>query len=413
MRISSNMIYAQGVGSMQKQWSSVLHTQQQVSTGRRVLTPADDPIAASRALEVGQSKGVNAQFMTNQGYAEDRLNLFESKLGAVTDILQHFRDQAIYAGSGGMKEEDLRYIATDLRSQFDSLLSLANSQDGLGDYLFSGYQANTKPFSGDLAGVNYLGDQGTQSIQVSASRYMPVSLPGSDIFTATSALSDDLVAAYTGTRADGSLNEGDAALSGALVYPVDVSANLGRRYEVTYVDDGVNPAGWNIYEYRAGVSDKIPVALGVSALNDPAVVAATGLDLSVANGAPADGDRFEVFASSPNMFDNIGMFVDALERPGPSGMADGAVAVALQDIDAGIENILKVRAQIGSQLNETKSLTSVGSDLNLQYSEVISELMDVDYVEALSRLTQQTTYLQAAQQSFMRVASLSLFDYLG
>jgi len=235
----------------------------------------------------------------------------------------------------------------------------------------------------------------------------------SDIFTATSALSDDLVAAYTGTRADGSLNEGDAALSGALVYPVDVSANLGRRYEVTYVDDGVNPAGWNIYEYRAGVSDKIPVALGVSALNDPAVVAATGLDLSVANGAPADGDRFEVFASSPNMFDNIGMFVDALERPGPSGMADGAVAVALQDIDAGIENILKVRAQIGSQLNETKSLTSVGSDLNLQYSEVISELMDVDYVEALSRLTQQTTYLQAAQQSFMRVASLSLFDYLG
>ncbi|THF65719.1 flagellar hook-associated protein 3 [Pseudothauera nasutitermitis] len=406
MRISSNMIYQKGVGSMQQQWSSLLHTQQQLSTGRRVLTPADDPIAASRALELGQSKGVNSQFMVNTGYAEDRLGLLEGKLTGIGDILQYMRTKTVEAGNGSYDDKDLAYVATDLRAQFDAMLALANSQDGMGDYLFSGYMANQQPFSGDLAGVTYHGDHGTQTIQVSASRYMPVSLPGSDIFTNTRAYSNDLIAMPAGTN-----NVGNGALSAALPDPADPSL-LGRRYEVTYHDDGVNPPTWDIYEYRPGVADKIPVAVGATALNDPAITAALGFELDLASGTPEDGDQFEVFASSPNIFDNLGMLIDAMERPGPAGMAAGAVAVGLENIDGALENVLKTRARIGSQLVETEALQSLGSDLNLQYEESISDLMDVDYVEALSRFAQQQTYLQAAQQSFMQVSRLSLFDYL-
>jgi len=407
------MIYSQGVGSLQQQWRDLLHTQMEVSTGRRVLTPADDPIAAARAHELNQSKAVNAQFKTNLGYAKERMNLVESQLTGVTDILQYMRERAGYAGNGGHKEEDLRYIATDLRGQFEGLMGLANSQDGMGDYLFSGYKANDKPFNGDLFRTRYAGDHGSQTMQVSASRYLPVSLPGSDIFMSSRQLNDDLIGAYTGTRVDGAENEGDAALSGTFDYSVaNFGDKLARRYEITYNDDGVNPPTWDIYEYRPDVADKVPVAIGVASLNDPAVVAATGVNLSVGSGAPADGDRFEMFVSSPNMFDNIGMFIGALERPGPSGMANGAVAAALENLDGALENILKVRAQVGSQLTEVQNLESVNSDVNLQYEQVLSNLLDTDYVEALSRFTQQMTYLQASQQSFMKISGLSLFNYL-
>ncbi|THF64176.1 flagellar hook-associated protein FlgL [Pseudothauera rhizosphaerae] len=406
MRISSNMIYQKGVGSMQQQWSDILRTQQQLSSGKRVLTPADDPIAAARALEIGQSKGVNAQFMVNAGYAEDRMGLLESKLTGVTDILQYVRTKTVEAGNGVYDETDLSYVATDLRAQFEALLALANSKDGMGDYLFSGYKANEQPFTGNLAGVSYNGDQGTQTIQVSASRYMPVSLPGSDVFGSTRAFGDELISTPAGLA-----NQGDGALGATLTDPADVSL-LGRRYEVTYHDDGVNPPTWDIYEYRPDVADRIPVATGVTALDDPAVTAALGFELNLASGTPEDGDAFEVFASSPNVFDNLGMLIDALERPGPSGMAGGAVAVGLQNIDAALENVLKTRARIGSQLVEAQSIQTLGDDLNLQYSESISDLVDVDFVEALSRLAQQQTYLQAAQQSFLKVSGLSLFNYL-
>lgn len=95
MRVSTNMIYDRGVGSIQQQWKSILHTQQQVASGRRVLTPADDPIAAARALEIGQSKAVNSQFSVNTGYADDALKLLDSRLGSAGDVLHYVRERAV------------------------------------------------------------------------------------------------------------------------------------------------------------------------------------------------------------------------------------------------------------------------------------------------------------------------------
>lgn len=419
MRISTNMIYEKGVSSMQSQWGSLLHTQQQVSTGRRVLTPADDPIASARALEIGQSQGVNSQFMTNTGYADDRLKLLEGKLTGVNDTLQYIREKTVAAGNAAYSEEDLRYLATDLRAQFDGLLALANSQDGTGDYLFSGYRANDKPFVGGLSGVDYQGDHGTQTIQVSASRYMPVSLPGTDVFAATRQVDDTLVQASTGTHVDGSVNTGGTVLSGTLA-PLASGAvdydTLGRRYEIVY-NAGT---GYDVYEYQPDNPDRVTIATGLadlSSLGDPASPNYIGVDLQMndASGVaavPGDGDRFELFVASPNMFDNLGVLIDSMERPGPAGMAGGAIAFGLDNLDGAIENILQVRSQIGSQMTETESLQGIGSDLDIQYEQTISNLLDVDYAEAISRLTQQQTYLQAAQQSFMRVSGLSLFNFL-
>ena len=291
------------------------------------------------------------------------------------------------------------------------MLALGNTQDGMGDYIFSGYRSNQQPFSGDLAGVDYHGDEGTQTVQVSASRFMPVSLPGSDVFARTRTLVDSV---HVG---NGGQNTGTAAISGSVtVDPATGAAHTegqGRRFEIAY-----NGGAYDVYEYRPGVAQKITVATGLadlSSLGDPASPDFIGLDFDVSDGPPADGDRFEVFSASTNMFDNLGIVIDAMERPGPAGMAAGAVAFGLENIDHANENILKVRAQIGSQLIEADSLQSLGTDLNLQYTEVITGLTGLtseDWVEALSRLTQQRTYLEAAQQSFMRVSGLSLFNFL-
>lgn len=434
MRISTNMIYGKGVAALQNQTAELLKTQQQVSTGRRILTPADDPIASARALELGQSKGVNAQFARNIAYADDNLKILEGKLIGVGDILQYSRERAVQAGNGTMTATDLGYLATDLKSQFEALFGLANSRDGQGDYIFSGYKANTKPFEGGLGGVQYNGDEGGRNIQVSASRFMPVSLPGVDVFDRSRIVDVNAVSTPTDDKPTtndalysfkGENNTGTAlALNVSFdAATVDPTTDLGKRYQLSYSQpDPLVDGTWSVIMFVPG-GERVPVAFtpDVPPPATPSALTFNGITVELpADAAPVsnadptplgDGDSFEVFVASTKMFENYALFVSSLDDQGSVGAA-GGVAFALENMDFALENILKVRAQIGSQMVETEQLQNLGSDLDLQYAEAISRLEDVDYAEAISRLTQQQTYLQAAQQSFMRITGLSLFNFL-
>jgi flagellar hook-associated protein 3 FlgL len=77
-----------------------------------------------------------------------------------------------------------------------------------------------------------------------------------------------------------------------------------------------------------------------------------------------------------------------------------------------LENVSSVQASIGSRRVELASLTNASEALNLHYKERISDLEDLDYVEAISTFIQQQTQLEAAQSSFAKMTSLSLFNYL-
>lgn len=396
MRVSTNMIYDRGVATIQRQTADLLKTQQQVSSGRRILTPADDPIGAARALEITQSKAINTQFTTNQGYAEDNLKLLENRLTGVGEVLQYVRERTIQAGNAALSQTELKFIATDLRAQYEALVGLANSQDANNEFLFAGYKSQTQPFQGGFGAVEYVGDEGTRTIQVSSSRFMPVSFPGSEVFQRTRPLDASAISV-----APASANAGTATLSPTASSVPDVQR---ARYIVQW--DGAN---FTALRRVPGMPDE-----GVTVTptgTPPTSIELDGMSFTV-SATPADGDRFEVFAASTDIFANLAVFIDALERPGPSGMAGGAVGFALETLDSGLDNILRVRAQIGSQLVEVENLRNVGEDLDIQYATTLSRLQDVDFAEAISRLTRQQTFLEAAQASFVRVTGLSLFNFI-
>ncbi|PKO55404.1 MAG: flagellar hook-associated protein 3 [Betaproteobacteria bacterium HGW-Betaproteobacteria-21] len=401
MRISTSMIFDKGAASIQQQSASLMHLGQQVASGKRILTPADDPVGAARVLDLTQAKGINAQYATNQGYANDQLKLVESKLGGVSEILQYARERAVQAGSGTLNAEDRRYIAADMRSQFDALMALANTRDANNEYMFGGYRSQAQPFTGNLAGVSYEGDQGVRTLQVSSSRFMPVSFAGSEVFEG-GVVSKDEVGVFNSAGATDKL-------SASFSPPQLDSANSGKRYEISY--DSSLP-GYSVVEFRPGNPDPILVA------RDPDTTNANGdLELNfngltvTVNDTSSGGEKYEVIVPSANVFDNFALFIDGLERPGAGGVSAN-IEFALQSFDAGLESVLKVRAQVGSQMVEVEQLQNIGSDLNIQYATTLSSLQDLDYAEALTDLTMRQTLLQAAQQSFMRVSGLSLFNYL-
>lgn len=182
MRISTQTFFDNGAQRITDAQASLSRTQQQIASGRRILSPSDDPVAAARALVVTQSQALNTQYGTNRGYAKDALTSIDGTLASVTNLIQDVRTTAISAGNGLLNDAERASMATELQGRLDQLIGLANATDGQGNYLFSGFQTATPPFVQTAGGVQYQGDQGQRQIQVDAARKMTVGVPGQAIF---------------------------------------------------------------------------------------------------------------------------------------------------------------------------------------------------------------------------------------
>ena len=122
MRISTNMIYDMGSSKISDLQAAMLKTQQQISTNRRVLTPADDPIASASAIGINQAISMNEQFTTNRQNAKGALAQEESVLQSMTMLLQSVKDAVVGAGNASMNDEQRRMYLAQLNSSYDELL---------------------------------------------------------------------------------------------------------------------------------------------------------------------------------------------------------------------------------------------------------------------------------------------------
>ena len=431
MRISSGMIFDAGVSSINRQTASLLHVQQQVSAGRRILTPSDDPVAAARALEVKQANDIVTQLKQDQDSATYSLGLEEAQLTSAGDVLARVRELVVQGGNTNLSATARKGMATELRSRFDQLLGLANATDGAGQHIFSGYMGATTPFGGSvdniLAGneIVYQGDDGQRKLQVSPNRFIEVSDSGNDVFKRIRNGNGYFATGYAvGNTGTGIVTSGavtDPAVWNAAATK-DVTINFTVTAGVTTYDLVDTSSGISLLTGAAGPA---PLANQRAYQSGQPVVlksqgaeAAFDLGASVGvSGAPASGDSFSMAPStSQSVFVTLAKLIGALEAPNGTPAADAKyindIGFALTNLDQAANSILGVRARIGSRMNEIESLGSLNDSLNLQYQQTLSTLQDLDYAKAITDLTRKQTDLQAAQQSFARISQLSLFNYL-
>lgn len=424
MRISSGTIYDSGVASMQRQTEKLFQTQQQISSGRRILTPADDPVAAARVLEVSQSQSINQQYGTNGGTAGDILAAEESALGGITALLQGVRDMTVNAGDAALSQADRASLAADLRGRYQELLGLANSTDGSGQYLFSGYQGGTRPFTQSAPGVvAYNGDQGQRLMQIGPARQVAVSDAGSEVFQRiASGNGTFVVAAAAGNSGAAVVDSGtvlDASKWNAAANSKDLSIKFAVTVGVTTYDIVDNATGKSLLTAaNAGVPPYPRLYTSGSGIDINTLAGSAepafdyGARLSIA-GAPANGDSIKLTAGvNQDLFKTIDDLANVLATSSGGAVLTNGLMTAQRNLDNALENVITVRASVGSRLKELDTVNSSVADRNLQYSETLSRLQDLDYAKAVSDLTQLQVNLQAAQKSFAKVAGLSLFDYL-
>lgn len=421
MRISTSTIYESGIRAMQQQTEKLMQVQQQISSGRRILTPADDPVAAARVLEVSQSQSINAQYGTNNGSASDSLALEESTLGSITTLLQNVRDISVNAGDPTLNQSDRASLATALRGSYQDLLGLANSTDAGGQYLFSGYQGGTRPFSESAPGVvAYNGDQGQRLIQVSSSRQIAVSDSGADVFqripNGNGSFATQAAASNGGTGVIDSGTVLDPAKWNVAGNSMDYTVKFAVSAGVTSYDIIDKVSGKSLLTGTAPGAAPYPRTytsgsnIDFSQAGPPAFDFGARLSIS---GAPADGDSFTVKASTnQDVFQTINDLANLLQTSTSNAALTNGLSALQRNLDNALDKVSTVRSSTGSRMKELDLVKGVGDNQALQYSQTISSLQDVDYARAASELTQQQVNLEAAQKSFAKVAGLSLFSYL-
>lgn len=402
MRISTSTMYELGVSRIGDLQSGMIKTQQQIATGRRILTPSDDPIGSARALEVTQSKSINEQYAVNRQNARNTLSQEEQTLQSVTGLIQDAQTLAVTAGNGSYDDTQRKYLAGELQVRFDDLMNLANSRDAVGNYMFSGYQVSSQPFLQTASGAQYTGDQGQRMLQIGTSRQIPLSNAGNEIF--------ERVRTGNGTFAvsAGAGNTGTGIVSAGSVTAPPYN---GHNYTVTFtVSGGVTT--YDVVDATLGA----PVPPAARPYKSGEAITVDGLQFDV-KGAPANGDRFNLAPSTDtSVFTTLRNLINVLNSPattpaGQTSLGNGLVQAG-SELASMLDNVLTVRASLGARLKEIDALDNAGSARDLQYAQELSDLQDLDYTKALSDLSKQQTTLEAAQKSFVTVSGLSLFKLL-
>ena len=413
MRISTQQVFISNVDNITKTNADLFKTQQQLSTGKNVLQPSDDPLASAQIQKFKKEIARTEQFAGNIEVAQRRLSLEEETIEQVNNLSIRLRELAIQGKNGTLTSTDRVAIASEVGEIVKSLDSLMNTKDVQGEFLFSGNKGFTKPYTYDATAGRYTfnGDDGQRFLQVGPETKVAATDSGFEVFEKI-----PVVAGYVTeniTQSVSIIDDIDIIGGDAEAFGTYMDANGPLSFDVTGGLLTVTDKDGNFV-----TADEPAVSLNAYDLstnpNAPTLtIAGVELDVNAGNDGTATLDIFD----QHNILNTAVDLRDALQNySGNSGEEREQFNLQMDFILenlAGIEEKnVAARAGIGGRQNALEQQDLVNEDYKLFTQEALSSFEDLDYNEAISRFQLQQTALQAAYSSFASVQELSLFNYI-
>lgn len=397
MRITQGMEQAQFLTALNQLESTIATTQNGISTGLSFSTASQNPVGAGLVSGYNQVLAQSQQFTSNGQSAQGSLNIEDNALTQVQSQLQSLRDLALEANNATESGANLNAIATQVQQIQQSLLSVANTQDGSGNYIFAGYSTQTQPFALTATGATYSGDQGQRQVQLAAGQTVVVGDNGDLVF--------NQIKTGNGTFnvTAGAANTGSGEIGATSV--TDPTAYDGGTYTIQFTAP-------NAYE----VLNSADVAVSTGTYTSGQAISFEGLQVTL-SGTPATGDAFTAAASTDqSIFTTVQNLVNALQQT-PSASSgstqlNNSIASAIDNIDQALDQTQTVQASVGARLNTITTQQSAATAQQTQLQQSISTLQSLNYPQAITNLDSQNTTLSAAMQAYTLTEGLSLFKYL-
>lgn len=396
MRISTAQMFHQNINSVTQKQSQTSKIIEQLSTGKRVNSAGDDPVAAAGIGNLNQQNAVVDQFMKNIDYAKNRLSVSESKLGSAATITSSVREQLLRAVNGTLSDTDRQTVADEMRGSLEELMAIANSKDESGNYLFSGFNTDSQPFEFDASGnVIYHGDSGVRDSIVASGTTIGANIPGDLAFMNAANGLGDYSVNYLASQV------GEFSVESAKV--TDSATHVADTYTFTMVGNDLE------------VKDSTNTVVKTVAAFDPKdPVTFNGIEVKL-DGKPAAGDSFTMeHKPEVSLLDTINSAIALIEDPNKVNTAAGQAELAqmLNNIDSGMNQVDVARGVAGNSLKSLDSYAATHEEEKIVNNSALSMLEDLDYAEAITQLEQQQQALNAASSVFTKVGTVSLFDYI-
>ena len=403
MRVTQSLNQMQFIAALTTLESNLSQTHNQIATNQSFTTPSQNPVAAGAVDHYNQALAQSKQFDANANSAQTRLSIEDTAVSQVQIALQSLRDLALQANSGALSNQDRSAIAAQATQIQASLVSLANTQDGNGEYIFSGFASQTQPFALSATGATYSGDSGQRQAQIAPGHSVADGDNGNTVFNQVKTGNGT----FTATAAP--INTGTGVLGASSV--TNAAAYDGKPYSIQFV--AAPPTGLVANSYNI-IQGGVTVSSGTYASGQ--AISYDGGQVTV-SGQPAINDAFNVAPSTnQSIFTTVQNLVTALQQVGTTSGSNtqlgNSVSIAINNIDQALGQTSNVRASIGGRMNAITTQLSVSSSQQIQLQSSISSLQGLDYASALTKLTEQNVTLTASMQAYTLTQGLSLFKYL-
>ena len=394
MRISTATFQNDAVSQMDTLQAAMARTQQDLSTGVKVRTAADDPTGMAQVNQMSVEISASTQYVTNSNSAQTNLKLEEQALSDAQNVLQSANSLAVEANNSALSASQRQNIASELQQQLQSLISIGNRTDSNGNYLFAGYASGTTPFSQSGSNVSYSGANAVIQVQISDNQSISTGDTGATAFMSIPDGNGTFVTSAAST------NTGSASISPGTV--TDQSQWVPDTYTLSFTDPT---------NYQVTNSSGTVVASGT--YSDGDTIAFNGAQMTV-NGTPAAGDQFTISpAGKTSAFAAISNLVTTL---GSTTLNNGQLATqigaAIQQINNSITNFSNVSASVGARINSITAAQTAAQANQTSLTTNIGDITNTDYAAATTQLSTEELALQAAQESYASIAKLSLFQFL-
>ncbi|GGP81640.1 flagellar hook-associated protein FlgL [Shewanella ulleungensis] len=401
MRISTGQMFQQSTNSILEKQSATNSIMGQISSGKRVETAGDDPVAAIAIDNLKQRNTLVDQFVKNIDYATNHVQQTESQLGQADDLAASMKESMLRAANGSMTSAERQTIADDMRQSLEQLMSIANTKDESGNYIFGGTKTNDIPFAFDNNGqVVYSGDSGIRKSNIATGVQVNTNTPGDAAFMNAPNAMGDYGVNYS------SLQQGDFVVTSAKI--TDDAAHLPDTYSFNFVDDGIGGLNVEVYDGAANL------VTTVTPFDASVPVTVNGITVNI-DGEPQAGDTFSINeVAEVSIFDTfskaIALFESGEDTQTPAGQSE--LAQLLNNLDSGVNQMSQQRSLTGNSLKVLQQYSDNHTDEKIINTSALSKLEDLDFASAITEFEKQQLALNAVSSLFTKVGTLSLFDYI-
>jgi len=398
IRVSTSNLYLQSLQGINADQSAVLNSIGQLSSGKQINSPADNPVGAAQASLLQSDLNQLGQYGTNQTQATHMVNAASSTLTQFINVLQSSQTVLVQAGNTNLSDANRSALAAQLQQNLNQLVGLANTTDTQGGYLFGGSVTANPPFTQSGNNVTYAGDNLVQGLQVSQTRTEQIKYAGNAVFMNIPTGNGTFTTSVT--SGSGTISAGSVTSPGSI---------KGDNYTIS-----IDSSGTKYSVYDNTISS--PVVTLANLTPPSTTVSFDGMQMTL-SGNVQKNDTYTVAPSgNQSVFSILASAITALQTPsstpGAAAQISSAITAALGNSQQALTSLTSTQATMGAQLAELNSYSTTNGDRTLQDQTQMSSIVDLNYANGASKLAQQQTQYQAALQSYSSISKLSLFQYL-